>query len=160
MRRTGELGNYIWVEDDDLLLEDVLSEIVKVIANTYAVNTSFDSAVLGSKNFKIAGKDIENGWQSINGRAVSPKITEKNINNFLFTDGYDEWYFFNEVPDNFKAVAFCNYSGLSFDQMSQLKVRGACDFAAALEQYRPIAVAGWNNDFSYYLISKLPEKLY
>ncbi len=155
MRRTGVLGNYLWVEDDDLSLEDVLKEITSIIANTYAVNTSFDSGVLGSKKFKLDEKDIENGWKSINNRAVSPRITERNISTFLYTDGYDEWYFFNEVPEYFDAIAFCNYYGLSVGQADQLNFEGACDMVAALENYAPIAVAGWNNEFSYYLTRKL-----
>ena len=154
MRRTGILGKYHWVEDDDLWLKDALKEISNVIANTYAVNTSFDSGVLGSKKFKLDEKDIENGWMSINNRAVSPRITEENICSFLYTDGYDEWYFFNEVPERFSAIAFCNYYGLSIGQADQLNFDGGCDMVVALETYSPIAVAGWNNEFSYYLTRK------
>lgn len=154
MRRTGIIGNYHWVEDDDLCLEDILKEISNTIDNTYAVNTSFDSGILGSKKYKISEIDTKNGWKSIGNRAVSPIITEESISTFLYTDGYDEWYFFSGVPKKFDAVAFCNYYGVSIGQAEQLNFEGGCDMVIALERYSPIAVAGWNNKFSYYLIKK------
>ena len=152
MRRNGILNNYHWVEDEDAWLKDVLHEIKPLILGTRAVNTSFDSGVLGSKKMGLSQEELELGWSIINQRAVSPVIDEENINSFLYTDSYDEWYFFKDVPKDFDAVAFCNYLGRSRQRADELDFDGGCDLVSALSKYKPVAVAGWNDDFSYYLI--------
>jgi hypothetical protein len=108
MRRNGILNTYHWVEDDNAHLEDILAEISPIIFGTRAINTSFDSGILGSKKMKLCQEDLDMGWTIINDRAVSPIINESNLESFLYTDSYDEWYFFNNIPSNFDAIAFCN----------------------------------------------------
>jgi len=151
MRRNGILNNYHWVEDEDAWLKDLLQEIKPLIIGTRAVNTSFDSGVLGSENMELTEEDISLGWSTINNRAVSPIINEENLTTFLFTDSYDEWYFFRCVPEKFSAVAFCNYLGMSLQRAEELEFEGGCNLIASLTKYEPVAVAGWNEAFSYYL---------
>lgn len=154
MRKTGTISNYHWVEDQNASLEDLLNEIKSKILNTRAVNTSFDSGVLGSKMMALAENEIQLGWSIINSRAVSPVITEEGLNSFLYTDSYDEWYFFKDVPANFNAIAFCNFLGLSLQRADELNFEGGCDLISALTEYKPTAVAGWNDVFSYCIIQK------
>ena len=151
MRRNGTLNGYRWVEDEDAWLRDLLVEIKPLIIGARAVNTSFDSGILGSKKMRLAEEDIALGWTTINGRAVSPAIDDQNLAKFLYTDSYDEWYFFKNVPEDFNAVAFCNFLGLSLERADELNFEGGCDLVTALKKYKPIAIAGWSDAFSYYL---------
>jgi len=151
MRRSGILKKYQWVEDQELYLKDMLLEIKELIIGTRAINTSFDSGALGSESFSLLDSDFINGWESINNRAVSPIITESFLDSFLYTDGYDEWYFFKEVPQSFDATAFCNYAGVTLDRAEELNFEGGCDLVSALNEFKPIVVAGWNEHVSYYL---------
>lgn len=155
MRRDGILNSYHWVEDEDAWLKDILHEIRPLILGTRAINTSFDSGVLGSKKMGLSQKDLGLGWSTMNNRAVSPVIDENNLNSFLYTDSYDEWYFFKDIPKSFDAVAFCNYLGLSLQRADEITFEGGCDLILALAKYKPVAIAGWNDAISYYLIQKV-----
>ncbi|MES9860142.1 MAG: hypothetical protein ABW157_19645 [Candidatus Thiodiazotropha sp. LLP2] len=154
MRKTGILNNYHWVEDREAWLKDLLSEITQEILGTRAINTSFDSGILGGDNLRLSQEELNKGWYIVNNRAVSPILEENWIDSFPFTDGYDEWYFFEEMPQIFDAVAFCNYYGVSLEKVGKLSIEGGCDLIFALQKYKPVAIAGWNNEFSYYIKQK------
>ncbi|WP_445354722.1 hypothetical protein ACJJI5_17060 [Microbulbifer sp. EKSA008] len=106
---------------------------------------------------RLTKEDISLGWHTSNRRAVSPIISEPNFESFLFTDSYDEWYFFREAPKKFDAVALCNYLGISLGRADEFNFEGGCDLIAALSEYQPVAVASWNDSFSYYLVNEEPK---
>ncbi len=153
MRKKGILSGYNYIVDFDMLLEELLLEISSQLVGTRAANTSFDSGILGGEVVPLKEKYLEEGWEVINGRAVSPVIDERIIRSFMYTDCYDEWYFFDEVPDVMYIEAFCNWGADGFEEAESyetLETKGF-NLLSALHNYKPVAVAGWNADISYYL---------
>ena len=56
--------------------------------------------------------------------------------------GFDEWYFFREIPDGVELQALCNW-GASVAEAGELRdVPSGFDFRAQLDRYQPYAILG------------------
>jgi hypothetical protein len=82
-------------------------------------------------------------WQVNGEHAVSPIIDPALTDSWPRSScGYDEWYFFLEVPEHLEIHALCNW-GASVGDAGELRdVPTAFDLLAQLDRYQPHAILG------------------
>jgi hypothetical protein len=84
------------------------------------------------------------GWALMQGRAISPIIDDLVIEGWPWSDGgFEEWYFFSQLPEDLDLSAYCNWVGVSIaDWAAMVDLRTGLDLKKQLEAARPYAVLG------------------
>jgi hypothetical protein len=82
-------------------------------------------------------------WQLDGEHAVSPAIDLAVADSWPGSScGFDEWYFFRDVPKGVGLQALCSW-GVSVGEARELRdVPSGFDILAQLERYQPYAVLG------------------
>jgi hypothetical protein len=138
----GEIGSYKWIEAvpsrTDALFQ-MIRRLRQHLRGLKAVNVSWDSGLLVPSD-----EEERQGWMSEQDRAVSPIIDDAVIDTWPWSDGgFEEWYFFSELPANLNLVAYCNWTGLSLaDWESLVDIPTGLNLRLQLETVRPEAVLG------------------
>jgi hypothetical protein len=139
--RTGEIAEYQWAEmpSNDLTLDAIVLALGDHLLDLRAVNVSWDSGLLEPTESELSA-----GWEVRSGYAVSPRIDTAVVDVWPACDtGYDEWYFFEQVPGDLRLSAFCNWTGRSLSQWQELmNVPDAPNLGEQLRTFRPEAVIG------------------
>lgn len=111
MKLCGEKNGYYLIEwqNRNAFLDDLLYSFPQLVIGRFLLNTSFDSGPL-----RLSDVEIEQGWLSIRGFALSPQI--ESIEQIPF-EGYSEWYAFETSFDVGEYRSFINFGGFSlFDE--------------------------------------------
>jgi hypothetical protein len=106
--KTGQTGDYAWIEGADKCIPDLLQAVPEIVTGRYIVNTSFDSGPLS-----LSAKEKEAGWKNLKSLALSPKITDLRQVPY---HQYDEWYVYEDQPPESMLEdieVFINYGGFS-----------------------------------------------
>lgn len=135
----GSFGEYSWREsaDNEWTAGDVVSALRRSLRGLYAVCASWDSGMLRPDTMGLAG------WRTVTGHAVSDALTDHLIAAWPQSDcGFDEWYFFREVPALGRIAPFCNW-GVSLAEPGALRdVPDGFNLTDQLRHYRPEVVVG------------------
>ena len=136
----GTIDGYHWAEDwaAGLGVSDVVRELQARFVGLRAVCSSWDSAMLDATSSGLSG------WEMRSGQAVSPVIGADLAKEWPASScGWDEWYFFENVPVFDRIHAFCNWGGLSLANAAELEELDAgFSLGGQLERYRPQLVLG------------------
>lgn len=148
----GKVGDYWWYDRDEEPLLETLHQLSEALIGCRAINTSFDSGLFSLK------ASSQQGWGLINNFAVSPIITSKLLKSWPIShdEFCDEWNFFQNIPDFFDAVAFCNYTGCRIEDWRELEFRSGVNLLEKIINYSPELIVG-NNEYTY-IVSKQPIK--
>jgi hypothetical protein len=87
---TGKHGEYCWLEQVNLLFDDVLKVWPEFVEGKYLVVTSFDSGPL-----KLTDEEFKRGWLQHDELAINPFV--ESVADIPY-DEYDEWYIFAQAP--------------------------------------------------------------
>lgn len=88
---TGSHGSYFWLASDQHCLDDLIEICPQAFSGKYLAVTSLDSGPLF-----LTDEEKQNGWQSRNEIAYSPRVQSPQE---LRRDGFDEWYVFEASKD-------------------------------------------------------------
>ena len=152
MSNRGQIGSYswgqYWHEEPELSVPDVVRGLSGFLVGLFGVNVSFDSGRLGQR------VPLPSGWIRVQDYAVSPRITENLINDWMRSEcGFDEWHFFRDVPADLDVQAFCNWYTFHLDQWEILRrTENGFDLYDQLERFQPEAVIGEGH--SIFVISR------
>jgi hypothetical protein len=140
--KSGSIGRYHWGEfsneEPGLTVPDVVRGIAGHLIGLRGVNASWDSGLL-----RPTDPALPPGWTYEGEHAVSPSITPGLATAWPGSDeGFDEWYFFGEVPALFNLNAFCNFMGLSLANASGVTFPGGITVREQLERWAPAVVVG------------------
>jgi len=119
--KTGKIGEYFWGQFSDenpqLSIGDVVRGLSIYLIGLRAVNVSWDSGKMQPSNVLIAS-----GWQVRGDYAISPVIGVSLVGCWPMNDcsGFDEWYFFRDVPIEIEVKGFCNWGVSQIDEWSNL----------------------------------------
>jgi hypothetical protein len=108
--KSGTIGEYFWGqfsgETPQLSVADVVRGLSDCLIGLRAVNVSWDSGRMQPSNVLI-----ESGWKVQGSYAVSPTIDASLVKCWPMNDccGFDEWYFFKDVPIDIEVKGFCNW---------------------------------------------------
>jgi hypothetical protein len=88
------------------------------------------------------------------GRAISPPVDDGVVESWPWSDeGYEEWYFFADVPDELELAPFCNWQSMTLANWDALVgVPDAVNLGRQLESTRPRVVLGMGQKL--YVISE------
>ena len=156
MTTIGQIGKYrwgeFWQEEPELFLPDVVRALRSFLVGTFAVNASFDSGRLGG-----ARAPLPLHWSQLNGYGVSPSLEDSALDHWPRShSGFDEWYFFREVPANLQVQAFCNWFTFSLSEWQSLQeLENGFDLSAQLARLRPQVVVGEGR--SIFVLSPMVE---
>jgi hypothetical protein len=139
---TGTIGEYHWIEwvpTRDVILTDLVQGMAPQLSGLRGVNVSWDSGLLLASDV-----ETKSGWRMEQGRAISPPIDEAVAAAWPYSDcGWDEWYFFSQLPDDLQLSAYCNWGGLSLaDWQDIVEVPTAVNLHRQLARAHPILVLG------------------
>ena len=87
---TGKQGKYYWLEQVNLLFDDVLKVCPDFVEGKYLVLTSLDSGPL-----KLTDEEFKRGWLQHGELAINPLV--ESVADIPY-DEYDEWYNFSQAP--------------------------------------------------------------
>jgi len=131
---TGELGAWLWAEDaaPDLWCSYIVRARSARFVGFRGVCSSWDSGELDPKASSLVS------WQLKGKHAVSPMIDLSLAKSWPGSScGFDEWYFFRNVPDEPELSALCSW-GVSFGEASALRdVPSGFDVQLQLDRYKP-----------------------
>jgi hypothetical protein len=148
----GQIGSYLWgqywQEEPELYVPDVARGLREFLIGLRSANVSYDSGRLGQR------VPLPTGWNRVQDYAVSPPITDELVANWPRSEhGFDEWYFFRDVPVNLEVEAFCNWYAFGLSQWEILRgTDNGFDLSAQLERLQPEAVIGESH--SIFVISR------
>ncbi len=111
MKLSGEKNGYYLIEwqSRTAFLNDLLYSFPQLAIGKFLLSTSFDSGPL-----HLSEGEIEQGWRSIRGFALSPKI--EGLEQIPFCH-YSEWYAFEKSIIVGEYESFINFGGFSlFDE--------------------------------------------
>jgi hypothetical protein len=153
----GRIGQYAWAEFSNerptLLVSAVARQLSRHLVGLHGVNVSWDSALLVK-----ADPGFPSGWSFVGEHAVSPPITTSMADHWPYSScGFDEWYFFREIPANCRLSAFCNWLGASLAESAEMNFAGGIDLYEQLHATRPELVIG--QGYRIYVITANPEVL-
>jgi hypothetical protein len=154
--KSGEIDNYRWVEltkPADIALPKIVQELARYLTGQRAVNVSWDSGLLLSSD-----AEAPEGWTFERGHAVSPKIDHSVVSSWPYSGGFDEWYFFSELPTNLELSPYCNWGGsTSIGEWAGFvgAVPYPMDLRRQLRDARPTIVLG--EGYNTFLISTNPD---
>jgi len=137
---TGRLGEWFWAEDRTVELH--CSDIVRALPSHFVglrgVCTSWDSGVLDPT---AAGMP---DWQVKGMHAVSPPIDSVAAESWPKSlCGFDEWYFFEDLPAFEVLHALCSWHGVSVGEAAALQdVPTGFDLQEQLDRHQPRIVLG------------------
>lgn len=126
--KKGFRNKYSWFQmsEENFSIDDFRRKFDSHLLGKYICVTAFDSALL-----TISPDEKNNGWRTLNGIAISPKI--KNDSE-IPTAGFDEWYIFSSAPTKFAVEEkFVNYSNLDLSEDSDDVTR----FWTEIEKHQP-----------------------
>jgi hypothetical protein len=129
--KSASLGRYAWGEfsreTPKLTVSDVIRGIARHVIGLRALNASWDSGLLHPSDTRRPPD-----WTYAGSHAVSPPITQAMAENWPYSGGgFDEWYFFREVPSVFNLNAFCNYVGVSLAEAGDVPFLGGISASSA-----------------------------
>jgi hypothetical protein len=153
--KTGAIGPYRWGEfsneTPELVVPDVIRGLARHLIGLRAVNVSWDSGLLVHSD-----PGLPADWTFEGPYAVSPPVTQDLIQQWPYSpEGFDEWYFFRDVPSLFNVNAFCNYVGTSLEVAAQVPFLGGISLPEQLERWRPSVVVG--QGYNIFVIATAPE---
>jgi len=127
-----------WNEEPELFVPDVVRGISSFLIGLRGVNVAFDSGLLGDR------VPLPVGWEQIDGHAVSPPATPALLSSWPRSeDGFDEWYFFREVPTTLTVEPFCNWLTFRLENWEILRrTENGFDLPAQLERLQPEVMLG------------------
>ncbi|MBV8618267.1 MAG: hypothetical protein JOY84_05330 [Curvibacter sp.] len=120
-----------WEYDWDPSLFDLLERVPGCVLGRRVAIASCDSGKYPPSNVELA-----NGWEVIEGIAVSPRVTSVSA---LPTPGFDEWYVYDTRPNAYSYKAFVNQFG--FGPLNVVDSK-ADEFWAQVGACRPLHVLG------------------
>jgi hypothetical protein len=136
----GNINGYHWAEhwSVDLSAADVIAALRDHLTGLRAVCSSWDSAILDTRGPAFSQ------WETQSGQAVSPVISKALAQSWPRSScAWDEWYFFQAVPQFEKIRPFCNWAGISLAGAAELEnVPTGFSLAIQLGRYRPQLVVG------------------
>lgn len=151
---TGIIGNYHWAQfggkDPELSVGATVRALAEYLAGLRAVNVSWDSGRLEPSQAQFAS-----GWQVHCGYAITPvidaKLTDSWPENTCTDSVFDEWYFFKDVPAQFRLDAYCNWYMNSISEWRNLVdcQPNNIDLRSQLETYKPEVVIGQSDSFIF-----------
>jgi hypothetical protein len=153
--KTGTLGPYRWAEfsneTPELLIPDVVRGIGVHLLGLRGVNVSWDSGLLHPSD-----PGLPAGWHYQGAYAISPPITQALLESWPHSGcGFDEWYFFRDVPALFNLNAFCNYLGMSLERAAEVPFPGGISLSDQLDRCQPDVVVG--QGYNIFVISAQGE---
>jgi len=137
--QAGQLGEWRWAEGWglDLYCPDIIRLVSSRLLGLQGVCTSWDSGLLD-----LAGADLPE-WSAKGAHAVSPPITTVMADAWPESScGFDEWYFFESLPDSTGLEAICNWGVTLADAQELLGLPTGFDLQAQLNVYQPKLVVG------------------
>jgi hypothetical protein len=101
---TGSHGKYYWLVWRSRRLWELIAAFPEIVHEKHLVVTSCDSGP-----YQLSDQELQQGWQTRDGAAYSPRITDTN--QLPDEAGYDEWYILDMPKSLDHLEVFINYSG-------------------------------------------------
>lgn len=120
-----------WSNDWDPSLTDLLERMPSFVVGRRVAIASCDSG-----KYLPSAAELATGWEVVDGIAVSPRIESASA---LPMPGFDEWYVYDERPDEYAYKTFVNRFGFSPLVIEDPKVT---EFWAQVDATRPLHVLG------------------
>lgn len=133
-KATGHRAGYCviqWSSDWDPSLTDLLERMPGFVIGRRVAIASCDSG-----RYLPSAAELANGWELVEGIAVSPMIASASA---LPMPGFDEWYVYDQRPDTYAYKTFVNQFGFSPLAVENPKVT---EFWAQVDATRPLHVLG------------------
>jgi hypothetical protein len=118
------IGAYAWAQfwgnQPVLQISDVVRELAETVTGLRAVNVYWDSGRLTHGD-----PVVSDGWEMRDGYAITPLIDLTLARNWPRSScGWDEWYFFETVPERIRLEAYCNWGWLSLSDWREITYTG------------------------------------
>jgi len=139
--KRGHIDEFHWIECDKpshLVLCEIVRGLAPFLMDCRALNVSWDSGVL------LPSDAESEGWTFEQGHAISPATDHALLNSWPYSGGFDEWYFFTQLPADLSLIPYCNWGGGTSisDWPSIAGAPTGVDLGRQLRQSRPHAVVG------------------
>ncbi|MFN3440425.1 MAG: hypothetical protein ACK41V_22195 [Acidovorax sp.] len=134
IKATGHRAGYSvvqWSDDWDPSLTDLMECMPNFVVGRRVAIASCDSG-----KYRPSATEFANGWEVIDGFAVSPPIASASE---LPMPGFDEWYVYDERPNAYIYRAFVNQFGFSPLAVEDPRAK---EFWAQVDATRPLHVLG------------------
>jgi hypothetical protein len=155
--KTGFIGEYRWAqfseEEPELFVPHVVRGLSEFVIGLRAVNVAWDSGRLHLSQEQTAA-----GWTMHSGYAVTPVIDLGLVQTWPRSScGFDEWYFFKDLPPSFELKAFCNWVQTSLEDWKDLIEckPDNIDLLGQLQTASPELVVG--ESYSIFIIARHPS---
>lgn len=120
-----------WSDNWDPSLADLLECVPGCVLGRRVAIASCDSG-----KYPPSAAELANGWEVIEGFAVSPRVASASA---LPMPGFDEWYVYDKRPSAYAYKTFVNHFGFSPLAIDDPKVS---EFWAQVDATRPLHVFG------------------
>ena len=138
--KRGCIDEYHWIEcakPNHIVLPDVVRHLAHYVIGCRALNVSWDSGLL------LPSDSEAKGWTFAQGHAISSVIDEPALRSWPYSGGFDEWYFFSQLPADVALSPYCNWGDASLSNWPSIaNTPTGVDLRRQLRQSLPIVVLG------------------